>query len=241
VKRTLMLLGWLAIGLAASAQEQRAQEHEGASGNDYTKRVMIWSSAGRGFLGVHLTPLTPELRAHFGVPEDTGVMVARVEEGGPAEAAGIRVGDILSSIDGERVDSSGQIARAVRAKEEGDLVNVELYRNGSLQSYTVTVGERDRRVIDLAEGYRFIPNPGELPDHDIVIRAPGLPLDEQSMEAFEEAMRGLEEHFDSPEWQERIERFNELDFSAIEERMEEVERRLKELEEDLDKEEKEKL
>ena len=124
----------------------------------------------------------------------------------------------------------------------GDLVSVELYRGGSLQSYTVTVSERDRPVIDLAEGYRFFPNLdhlGELPDHDVIIRASGLHLDEESMEAFEEAMRDLGAQFDSPEWQERLERFNDLDFTTIQERMEEVERRLKELEEELEKEGKE--
>ena len=174
--------------------------------------------SGRGFLGVQLTPLTPELRVHFGVPEDTGVMVARVEESGPAEAAGILVGDILSAIDGERIDSGRQLSRAVRKKEEGDVVTIELYRDGSLESYPVTVGERERPVIDLARGFRFMtdmPAMDDFPDHDVVIAGPGFHLDEESMEAFEQAMRGREDHFDSVEWQEKLERVEELDFTAI--------------------------
>lgn len=235
---TLFLLAAGMSASMASAQEEPAREHEG---RNYSTRVVMRSILGRGFLGLQLTPLTPELRAHFGVPEDTGVMVARVERGGPAEAAGIQVGDILASIGGERVESSRQIARTVRKKKAGDLVNVELYRDRSLQSYTVTVSERDRPVIDLADGYTFVPDMDELPDHDVVIRAPEMHLNEESMEAFEEAMRDLEEQFDSGEWQERIERLNELDFSTIQERMEKVEKRLKELEKELEKDTKAKL
>ena len=235
MKRTTPLLWLLAFGLSASTAVAQDQEREQEERN-YTTRVVKIKKLGRGFLGVELTPLTPELRVHFGVPEDTGVMVARVEEGGPAEAAGIRVGDILSAIDGERVESSRQLARAVRKKEEGDVVAIELYRDGTVQSYSVTVSERDRKVIDLAGGYHFMPGMGELPDHDLVIRMPEFELDEESMEAFEHAMEGLEEHLGSTEWQEKIERLEELDFTTIQERMKEVERRLKELEKELEKE-----
>jgi len=233
MKRTTKLLWLLVFGFSASTI---AQEHEG---RNYTRLIKV-GSLGGGFLGVQLTPLTPELRVHFGVAEDTGVMVARVEEGGPAQAAGIRVGDILSAIDGERIDSGRQLSRAVRKKEEGDLVTLELYRDGSLESYPVTVGKRERPVIDLAEGFRFMPDMPDLPDHDVVIADPGFHLEEKSMEAFEHAMRGLEDHFDSVEWQETLERVEALDFTAIQERMKEVERRLQELEQELEQEGKEK-
>ena len=244
MKRTTKLLWLLALGFSASTI---AQEHEG---RNYTRVIKV-RSLGRGFLGVELTPLTPELRVHFGVAEDTGVMVARVEEGGPAQAAGIRVGDILSAIDGERIESGRQLSRAVRKKEEGDLVTLELYRDGNLESYPVTVGKSEWPVIDFAGGFlRFmtdrphlpdLPDIDDLPDHDMVFWGPGFHLDEKSMEAFEQAMRGLEDHFDSAEWREKLERVEELDFTAIQERMQEVERRLKELEQELEKEGKEKL
>jgi len=243
MKRTTKVLWLLAVGFSASTVI--AQEH---AGRNYSTRVVKIRSLGRGFLGVELTPLTSELRVHFGAPEDTGVMVARVEEGGPAEAAGIRVADILSSIDGERIDNGRELSRAVRKKEEGDLVTIELYRDGILASYPVTVGKRHRPVIDLAGGYRFMPDMPDmldeldgLPDHDVVISGPGFHLDEESMEAFEQAMRGLGDHFDSAEWREKLERVEELDFTAIQERMREVERRLQELEQELEQDAKEKF
>lgn len=236
MKRTSQLSWLLALALSASAaaaQEQQG-EHEG---RNYTTRVVRVKDFGRGFLGVQLTPLTPELRVHFGVPEDTGVMVARVEDGGPAEAAGIQVGDILSSIDGERVDSTRRLARTVRGKKEGDLVSLELYRNGNLESYTVTVSERDRDVISLTSrsgGYGFIPGMdelGELPDHDFEFE-----LGDEHVKAFELAIGEFGEHYESGAWQEKLERIEGLDFTTIQERMKEVERRLQELEQELEKE-----
>ncbi len=48
----------------------------------------------RGRIGIQVNPMTPELRKHFGAPEDRGVLVVKVEEGRPAALAGVKVGDI---------------------------------------------------------------------------------------------------------------------------------------------------
>lgn len=236
MRRTIFLVMTSALLFGASssgAQEER--EHED---RDFT---FAWHSIGRGFIGVQLLPLTPELRRHFGVPEDIGVLVSRVEDGGPAEAAGIRVGDILSAVDGLTVDGTRTLSRLIREKEDGDTVTIELYRSGALESYPVTIAERDRRVLDLAGGYRFIPDLGEPPQHDVYLAAPGLHLDKEAMEAFQNAMEGLQDRFDSEEWKDRLERFRALDFGEIQQRMEEVEKRLMELEEELEKGEKKKF
>jgi len=100
------------------------------------------SWAGGGFLGVELTSLTGELRAHFGAPEDAGVMVARVVEDSPAWRAGVRVGDIVVAVAGERVDTPADLAREVR--ERGDeTVTVELWRDGRLEQLDVALEERE--------------------------------------------------------------------------------------------------
>ncbi len=216
------------ISSAALAARQDEQERR-----NYTRAITV-HSLGQGYVGLQLMRLTPELRAHFGVPEDAGVMVSRVEEGGPAEAAGIRVGDIVTAVDGERVDDGRSLSRAVRQKDDGENVTLELYRDGGIESLPVTIAARERPVIDLAGGYRFMPDGQSLPDHDVFIAGTGFHLDEESIEAFEEAMRELEDRFDSTEWQEKIERMKEMDFGAIEERMKEVEQRLKELETELE-------
>src|SRR4051812_29010602 len=154
----------LALGLAAwigTASAVRADEEEGDGKKIERKRVVIvkngkpevYDSGGplvnRGYLGVGLTDLTPELRAHFGVPEDSGVMVSKVEPGSPAEKAGIRVGDILTRIDGNALKSSWSLMGKVRQLDDGQQIPIEIWRNGKAQTLTATVVEKERPELDM--------------------------------------------------------------------------------------------
>lgn len=104
----------------------------------------------RGYLGVALTDLTPELRTHFGVPEGSGVMVSKVEPGSPAEKAGVRVGDILTSVDGKEIKSSWDAQWKIRGEEEGQQVPLEVWRNGKVQTLSAAIEKRERSEIDMA-------------------------------------------------------------------------------------------
>lgn len=95
-----------------------------------------------GFLGVATTELTPELRRHFGVPEDAGVLVSKVVDDSAAAAAGVQVGDILTAVGGEAVESTGDLIHAVGEHEPGAAVDLELWRDGILQTLGATLGER---------------------------------------------------------------------------------------------------
>ena len=101
---------------------------------------------GGGFLGVQLSDLTPELRTHFGVPEDVGVMVGKVVDGSPALRAGLEVGDVVTAVDGEPVASASALARAVGGHEDGDTVVLEVWRDGQMEKISATLEERERRV-----------------------------------------------------------------------------------------------
>jgi membrane-associated protease RseP (regulator of RpoE activity) len=94
-----------------------------------------------GFLGVQLTDLTPELRTHFGVGEDSGVMIAKVVEDSAAWRAGLRVGDIITAVDTQEVNSGGSLARAIRSREEGEQVSLDIWRDGRLETVTATLEE----------------------------------------------------------------------------------------------------
>ncbi len=103
----------------------------------------------RGYLGVSLTELTPELRAHFGVPEDSGTMVSRVEPGSPADKAGIKVGDIVTRIDGNAVESSWDVSSKVRGFDDGQQIPIEVWRNGKAQSFTAAIVQKERPELDM--------------------------------------------------------------------------------------------
>ncbi len=104
----------------------------------------------RGFLGVAVHDLTPELRRHFGVEGAGGLLVASVAGGSPAAAAGIEVGDVLVAVAGSEVASSRQLRRAIR-RLGGETVTVELVRDGTPRRHEVTLGERPMAAIGAAE------------------------------------------------------------------------------------------
>ena len=111
----------------------------------------LFVSAKRGFLGVDLVELTPELRRHFGAGEESGVLVAHVEAGSPAANAGVRVGDVLVAIEGKPVKSSWSLRELVAPRKEGDTLALEIVRAGARQQLQATLVERPGRVLELGK------------------------------------------------------------------------------------------
>lgn len=100
---------------------------------------------GGAFLGVQPSDLTPELRTHFGVPDDAGVMIGKVVDDSPAFRAGLEVGDIVTAVDGEAVVSATDLLRAIRGQDHTDTVVLEVWRDGQVQKISATLEERERR------------------------------------------------------------------------------------------------
>ncbi len=157
----------LALGLLTLAGAAQAQGGNDDKGKEIKRkhRIVVVDKDGerrvieggegmprvrRGYVGVGLTELTPELRTHFGVPEAAGVMVSRVESGSPAEKAGIRVGDILTSIDGAGIETSWDVRSKVRDYTDGQQVPLEVWRDGRAQTMTLTVVQKERPEMDLS-------------------------------------------------------------------------------------------
>lgn len=107
--------------------------------------------ARRGFLGVHLVDLTPELRAHFGAPRDRGVMVGRVEEDSPAAAAGIRVGDLIAAVDGKPIAGSIQLMARIGPRHRGEEIALEIWRDGARLEVRAELAESERQQVELGQ------------------------------------------------------------------------------------------
>jgi len=102
----------------------------------------------RGWLGVGIQPLTPELAKQFGVPEGLGVLVNEVFEHDPADEAGILPGDIVTKIGQDPVETPNQLSRLVARFDPGDTASVEIYRDGVQVRLPVALGVRkDKPVV----------------------------------------------------------------------------------------------
>lgn len=97
---------------------------------------------GRGFLGVGLQPVP--LPDRFGIPQPAGVIVLTVEPDGPAEKAGLLLGDVIVTIDGHPVTDTADVLAALDAESIGRPVTLDILRGGERRTLTATVGERPR-------------------------------------------------------------------------------------------------
>ena len=191
--------------------------------------IDVTLSGWRTYLGVHLVDLTPELRTHFGVPEEAGIMVSSVVEESPASRAGVQTGDIITAVDGEPVRRSFELARRIGGHEDGDTVNLETWRDGKVLSLTAVLEERERPQIDIR---RLITLGEDHEGHERLTPEQFRQVIEIDPTTLNEAMEHLNEQLTSPHFQERIERYW-TGRGELQERLEELEQRLKELEKEL--------
>jgi serine protease Do len=95
----------------------------------------------RGYLGVSIQPLTPELAKGLNIKDTKGALVADVTKGSPAEAAGIKRGDVILSFDGKDVVEMASLPGLVAGTPIDKTVPVKILRDGSEQTLSVKVGQ----------------------------------------------------------------------------------------------------
>jgi len=190
--------------------------------------VFAGHSTQGAFLGVGTMPMSPELRAHFGAPEERGVLVDRVEPGSAAEAAGVKVGDVLTALEDEPVADGVELLRAVRQHEPGAKVRVALVRDRKPLTVEAKLGDAEgqRQVVRIEREIRRS-------DRGPVVECPegcvGVAIDVEWAERLaEEIERGL----NRPEIERHL-RIIEQKRPELEERLRELEERLVEMEKKL--------
>jgi serine protease Do/serine protease DegQ len=106
-------------------------------------QLIQYGEVKRGLLGVNIYTLTPDLIQAAGAPEDIqGALVSQVVEGSSADKAGIKVNDIITSVNGQTVRGAPELRNAIGLLRIGDKVEIGLVREGKPRKVTAVIGER---------------------------------------------------------------------------------------------------
>jgi Do/DeqQ family serine protease len=95
----------------------------------------------RGFMGIQPQEVTPEMAKSFGLSGGNGVAIADVSAGSPAEKAGLKVGDVITAINGNTVEDVNSFRLAVAGFAPGTTVHLKVVRDGKASELAVTLGE----------------------------------------------------------------------------------------------------
>jgi serine protease DegQ len=126
--------GSLGIGFAITASVAK----------QIMEQIVQTGGVTRGWIGVEVQDLTPELAESFKRSNTNGALIAGVLKGGPADRAGIKPGDILVAVDGKPVIDSSAMLNLIAALSPGKTASITVMRNQSEKSVTIHVGKRPK-------------------------------------------------------------------------------------------------
>lgn len=113
----------------------------------------------RGWLGVRIQGVSDEIAESLGLSDATGALVASVTKDGPAEAAGIKAGDVILTFDGKTVETMRRLPRIVAETRIGIDVPVEIWRDGEKVTVNAKIGELEK-----AEKAQLLPASKTMPE-----------------------------------------------------------------------------
>jgi serine protease Do len=122
----------------------------------------------RGWIGVQIQPVTPEIADSLGMNASGGALVAEPEKDGPAAKAGIEAGDVIISLDDQPVRDARDLARKIGGLSPGTTIKLGVFRNGDRKTVSLTLGELQNARDARAEH--------EAPDRDVHLDSPQLGL-----------------------------------------------------------------
>jgi len=105
------------------------------------EQLIKFGSVKRGLLGINIYTVTPDVAQSLGLASTQGALVSLVVEASPADKAGIRVGDIITSLNGHAVKSNSDLRNTIQLLRIGDKVDIGFLRDGKAQKATAVIAE----------------------------------------------------------------------------------------------------
>jgi S1-C subfamily serine protease len=103
------------------------------------------------YLGVRMGDLTSDQATRLKVPVSDGAVIGLIDNGSPADKAGLKVGDVIVAVDGKKMASATDVVNTISDKSAGDTVQVEYYRGSSKHTVSLKLAERPKQL-DNASG-----------------------------------------------------------------------------------------
>ncbi|MGA9657710.1 MAG: trypsin-like peptidase domain-containing protein, partial [Asticcacaulis sp.] len=119
--------------------------------NKITSQLMKGITISRGYIGVQIQSLNKDTAEALGLTDLTGAYVAETTDGGPAQKAGVDIGDIIKTVNGAAVKSPTELTRRIADIKAGEKVNLGVLRNGKMLNLTLTAALRPSEA-ELAKG-----------------------------------------------------------------------------------------
>jgi serine protease DegQ len=108
------------------------------------QQIIQTGSVTRGWVGVEVDDVSPELAESFKLPDAKGVLIAGVVRDGPADRAGVRPGDVLVGVNDQTVPNPSAMLNVIAAVQPGSVARLKLLRNGNPLELKLTVGKRPK-------------------------------------------------------------------------------------------------
>ena len=108
------------------------------------EQLIEFGQTRRGWLGVYIQEVTPDIAESLGLNDDIGALISSVNEDGPAAKGGIQAGDVIVEFDGKQIEKMRDLPRIVAETDIGANVKVELFRQGKRETVSVTLGELEK-------------------------------------------------------------------------------------------------
>jgi serine protease Do len=103
-------------------------------------------SVTRGWIGVQIQPVSRDIADSMGLKNTDGALVAEPQPGAPAVKAGIKAGDVIVAVNGEKIANSRELARRIGSMAPGNTVKLTVLQGGSEKTLSVTLGELPAQV-----------------------------------------------------------------------------------------------